>query len=197
MPAIASELQLDIMAMLSGGEFGAALVRDASGRELVLKAMPGAEWAPRFARGAAISALVRSPEYPVPHYFGTGVAAGASWSLQERLAGDASGTRSPEHCVRPQSRSNASRRTAEYDANTDSVKLMTMHSSKGLEFRVVVIAGIGFLPYHANQAANDAKLLYVGMTRATERLLMTASRESDFVARLARWEATKERGLSN
>jgi hypothetical protein len=84
-----------------------------------------------------------------------------------------------------------------YDATADSVKLMTMHSSKGLEFPVVAIAGIGFLPVHADQAASDAKLLYVGMTRTTERLVMTASRESDFVTRLARWEATRDRGLPN
>jgi hypothetical protein len=89
MPRIAAELELDIVRMLGGGEFGAALVRDAAGHERVLKAMPGTEWAPRFAHGAALSARLRSPHYPVPRYFGTGVAAGgASWSLQERLPGD-------------------------------------------------------------------------------------------------------------
>jgi hypothetical protein len=88
MPAVAAELQLDFVSMLGGGEFGAALVRDAAGRELVLKAMKGAEWAPRFARGAGLSARLRSSDYPVPRYYGTGIAAGASWSLQERLPGE-------------------------------------------------------------------------------------------------------------
>jgi aminoglycoside phosphotransferase (APT) family kinase protein len=85
---VATALGLDLVAVLGGGEFGAALVRDGSGSELVLKALPGEVWAARFARGAELSARVRSGEYPVPRYVGTGVSDGVSWSLQERLAGD-------------------------------------------------------------------------------------------------------------
>jgi hypothetical protein len=47
---IAVALGLDLVAVLGGGEFGAALVRDDGGRELVLKALPGEVWAARFAR---------------------------------------------------------------------------------------------------------------------------------------------------
>lgn len=71
-----------------------------------------------------------------------------------------------------------------YKAGEDSVKIMTMHASKGLEFPVVAIAGLGFMPYRPDQAADDARLLYVAMTRATESLVMTASRKSAFVERL-------------
>lgn len=77
-----------------------------------------------------------------------------------------------------------SRNARGYNPASDSVKLMTMHSSKGLEFPVVAIAALGFLPYSERQAEDDARLLYVAMTRATERLLMTASRESQFLMRL-------------
>lgn len=87
LPSVARELGMAIVGELGGGEFGAALVQDEHGRDCVLKAMPGEEWAPRFARGAELSALVRDDSYPVPRYFGTGVAAGASWSLQEQLPG--------------------------------------------------------------------------------------------------------------
>jgi superfamily I DNA/RNA helicase len=65
-----------------------------------------------------------------------------------------------------------------------SVKVMTMYSSKGLEFPIVAIAGVGFMPYMEDQEKEDAKLLYVGMTRATERLILTAHKHSDFVQRL-------------
>ena len=75
-----------------------------------------------------------------------------------------------------------------YNAAEDSVKVMTMHSSKGLEFPAVAIAGMGHLPYRRNQEADDARLVYVAMTRATERLVITASRESAFVDRLGEWE---------
>jgi aminoglycoside phosphotransferase (APT) family kinase protein len=72
---------------LSGGEFGAVLVRDAGGRELILKALPSPAFAARFARGARMAMRLRERGYPAPEYMGTGVALGASWSLQERLPG--------------------------------------------------------------------------------------------------------------
>ena len=88
LPKVASALGLEIVGELGGGEFGAALVRDADGRELVLKALPGGTAAAGMARGARLSARVRSADYPVPEYVGIGVTAGASWSLQERLPGE-------------------------------------------------------------------------------------------------------------
>jgi hypothetical protein len=72
-----------------------------------------------------------------------------------------------------------------FDPGHESVKAMTIHSSKGLEFPVVAIVGIGFMPYHADDADNEARLLYVGMTRATQRLMLTASQESAFALRLS------------
>jgi len=72
-----------------------------------------------------------------------------------------------------------------FDPLVDSVKVMTMHSSKGLEFPVVIIPGIDALPRAQGDAAADAKLLYVAMTRSTDKLLVTASGHSEFVDRLA------------
>jgi hypothetical protein len=74
-------------------------------------------------------------------------------------------------------------RSKRYKASHPSIKLMTLNSSKGLEFPTVAIAGIGHLPFREDEA-EDARILYVGMTRATEHLLMTASKESRFVSRL-------------
>jgi hypothetical protein len=54
-----------------------------------------------------------------------------------------------------------------FSPTEDSVKLMTMHSSKGLEFPLVIIAGIGFVSTDETDAIAEAKLLYVGMTRST------------------------------
>lgn len=72
-----------------------------------------------------------------------------------------------------------------FDSRADAVKVMTLHSSKGLEFTVVAIMGLGSMPHKSETFSDDARLLYVGMTRATERLLMTASRDSTFVDRLS------------
>lgn len=73
----------------------------------------------------------------------------------------------------------------EIDFNNDSVKLMTMHSIKGLEFKVVMIIGLNDKCIPLKSVANefedsdlvesrDRKLLYVGMTRATEQLFLTS-----------------------
>jgi hypothetical protein len=70
------------------------------------------------------------------------------------------------------------------DSMSDRVKVITLHSSKGLEFPIVAIIGLGFMPYIEAEAADEARLLYVGMTRATDELLMTASRDSAFARKL-------------
>ena len=57
-----------------------------------------------------------------------------------------------------------------FDPSTDRVALLTLHSSKGFEFQVVAIGGLGFIPYRESEAEDDARLLYVGMTRATDEL---------------------------
>jgi superfamily I DNA/RNA helicase len=63
-----------------------------------------------------------------------------------------------------------------------SIKLMTFHSSKGLEFPVVFIPFLEALPYMKDDVPGEAKLLYVAMTRAMERLFITHHGDSRFVA---------------
>lgn len=71
-----------------------------------------------------------------------------------------------------------------YKPAEDSIKLVTMHSSKGLEFPCVLIPGIGFMPTHNVSEAEEARLLYVAMTRAIDQLVLTCDRSSVFVQRL-------------
>jgi superfamily I DNA/RNA helicase len=66
-----------------------------------------------------------------------------------------------------------------------AVKLMTLHSSKGLEFPIVAVMGVGYMPVDTADEASEAKLLYVALTRSTEKLLVTAHKETHFVAELA------------
>jgi ATP-dependent DNA helicase UvrD/PcrA len=63
------------------------------------------------------------------------------------------------------------------------VMLMTLHSAKGLEFPIVVVAGLeeGVLPHFNSQGKledleEERRLLYVGMTRAKQRLLLSCCR---------------------
>ena len=54
----------------------------------------------------------------------------------------------------------------------DTVKVLTMHSCKGLEFPLVAIPGIGALAADEKRKEDDARLLYVAMTRATRELVV-------------------------
>lgn len=78
----------------------------------------------------------------------------------------------------------------------EQVKLMTMHSSKGLEFPLVAVSGVGYMPSRDADPVAEAKLLYVAMTRSTEKLLITSHRETDFVAQLREVEAESEPAAS-
>ena len=71
-----------------------------------------------------------------------------------------------------------------YFPANDSVKILSMHSSKGLEFPVVFLPCLDSMPAPSQEVAAEAKLLYVAMTRAMERLHMTHHAGSPFVDRL-------------
>ena len=70
----------------------------------------------------------------------------------------------------------------QWEDESDKLTLMTLHSAKGLEFPVVFIVGLeeGIFP-HANSSMDEEemeeerRLLYVGMTRAKERLFLSAA----------------------
>ena len=73
--------------------------------------------------------------------------------------------------------------TDELDDKGGAVTLMTLHNAKGLEFPVVFIVGMedGIFPYARaltdhDELEEERRLCYVGLTRAQERLYLSASR---------------------
>jgi hypothetical protein len=83
-----------------------------------------------------------------------------------------------------------------FSLSEDTVKIVTMHSSKGLEFSTVAACGIGSLGADEDRIQDDAKLLYVAMTRATQNLLITSSKESPFAVRLQQMIKKHRGGLA-
>jgi DNA helicase-2/ATP-dependent DNA helicase PcrA len=69
-------------------------------------------------------------------------------------------------------------------AGEDAVKLMTLHSAKGLEFENVFLIGLedGLFPHKRTldspkELEEERRLMYVGVTRAGERLYLTYARK--------------------
>ncbi len=73
---------------------------------------------------------------------------------------------------------------ADRDDPGNQVRMMSMHAAKGLEFRYVFIVGVedGVLPHDASidegRIDEERRLLYVGITRAKERLWLSYARET-------------------
>ena len=71
------------------------------------------------------------------------------------------------------------------DAENNVVSLMTLHSAKGLEFPVVYLSGMedGLFPSYmsitegnSGELEEERRLCYVGITRAKEKLILTAAK---------------------
>lgn len=71
-----------------------------------------------------------------------------------------------------------------FNPRADSIKLLTMHVSKGLEFPVVALSGTGQMPADGQDEREEARLFYVAATRATQRLFIPLSGEGKFAERL-------------
>jgi hypothetical protein len=65
-----------------------------------------------------------------------------------------------------------------------AVRLLTMHTAKGLEFPCVAVGGLGALGRHGSAPEDDVRLTYVALTRATHEAFLTYSRVSPVVQRL-------------
>ena len=70
------------------------------------------------------------------------------------------------------------------DEEREGITMMTLHSAKGLEFPVVFICGLeeGLFPtqrafFEEHQLEEERRLMYVGVTRAKEKLYLTSAFE--------------------
>jgi hypothetical protein len=78
------------------------------------------------------------------------------------------------------------KRSGDFKPDRDSITILTMHVSKGLEFPVVALPGVGHMPTPGEDEQEEARLFYVAATRATQRLVITVSGDGGFSQRLTR-----------
>ena len=93
------------------------------------------------------------------------------------------------------------KRCGDENYTSEAVTLMTLHGSKGLEYPLVFIYGAdqGVIPLESGTGPADQeeerRLLYVGMTRAKEELILTSSGEtSEFLEQIRDRIQTEETG---
>jgi superfamily I DNA/RNA helicase len=67
-----------------------------------------------------------------------------------------------------------------FDPTSNKIKVMTMKVSKGLEFPVVALPGVGHMPATGEDEKEATRVFYVAATRATQRLLITQSASGQF-----------------
>jgi hypothetical protein len=67
---------------------------------------------------------------------------------------------------------NVRKKTGQFDPSADTIQIMTMHASKGLEFPVVALPGVGHMPAAGDDEQEAARVFYVAATRATQRLVI-------------------------
>ena len=79
---------------------------------------------------------------------------------------------------------NVRKRTGEYNPAADAIQIMTMKVSKGLEFPVVALPGVGHMPASGEDEADAARVFYVAATRATQKLVIGVGGDGGFGKRL-------------
>ena len=68
----------------------------------------------------------------------------------------------------------------DYQLGADDTQVMTMKVSKGLEFPVVALPGVGHMPAAGEDEKEAARVFYVAATRATQKLMIAASGDGEF-----------------
>jgi hypothetical protein len=75
--------------------------------------------------------------------------------------------------------------SGDFDPTSNKIKLMTMHASKGLEFPIVALPGVGHMPAPGEDEKEAARVFYVAATRATQRLVIGVTGNGLFRSRIS------------
>ena len=81
--------------------------------------------------------------------------------------------------------------SGDFDPTSNKIKVMTMKVSKGLEFPVVALPGVGHMPAAGEDEKEAARVFYVAATRATQKLVIGVSGNAGFGASFGSINARK------
>ena len=95
----------------------------------------------------------------------------ADWQTMDTRA-DALHQRRPPFNVR--------KRSGDYNPSADAIQIITMKVSKGLEFPVVALPGVGHMPAAGEDEQKAAGVFYVAATKTTQRLVIGVNGDGKF-----------------
>ena len=82
-----------------------------------------------------------------------------------------------------------------YDVTTDRVSLISIHSSKGLDFDLVYLVGLDHIHPTEETKQTMVSLVYVAMTRAKYRLVIPYVQETELITRMKKCVLRREQEL--
>ena len=71
------------------------------------------------------------------------------------------------------------KRSGDFNPGANAIQVMTMKVSKGLEFPVVALPGVGQMPAAGEDEKEAARVFYVAATRSTQRSVMGVGGDGD------------------
>jgi hypothetical protein len=80
---------------------------------------------------------------------------------------------------------NVRKKAGDFKPGANAIQIMTMKVSKGLEFPIVALPGVGHMPAAGEDEKEAARVFYVAATRATQKLVLTVSAGGLFSNRIS------------
>ena len=77
------------------------------------------------------------------------------------------------------------KRPADHHPGADDIQVMTMNVSKGLEFPAMALLGVGLMLAQGEDETEAARVFYVVVTMATQRLVLGVGGDGGFGQKFA------------
>jgi superfamily I DNA/RNA helicase len=76
-------------------------------------------------------------------------------------------------------------------SDDQSIRILTVHKSKGLEFDSVIMLGVEDQAYWGNDTHETRCTFFVGVSRAKRRLVVTTAQARDNLGNISSWRSRR------